>query len=82
MKLKLERLEELKVELHGEAGPDYGNQEPLGLQIIMEALRGYLYNHDGENGVIVKLLKDYGILVNEIEDESPVVKPHKFNTNG
>ena len=81
MKLNLERLEELKYELHGEAGPDYGNHEPLGLQIIMEAVRGYLYN-ENQNETITKLLSDYGVLVNETKEESPIVKPHKFNING
>tara|TARA_R110000803_G_scaffold56863_2_gene114308 strand:+ start:362 stop:610 length:249 start_codon:yes stop_codon:yes gene_type:complete len=82
MKINLERLEELKIELHGQAGPDYGNQEPLGLQIILEALRGYMYNHNEEDGVIFKLLSDYGVLVNETNEESPVVKPHRFTENG
>lgn len=81
MKINLERLEELKRELHGENSPDYGNHEPLGLQIVMEALRTYVYN-DNQNEVVTKLLTDYGVLVNETEDESPIVKPHKFNTNG
>lgn len=82
MKINLERLEELKIELHGQAGPDYGNQEPIGLQIILEALRGYLYDYSQENRVIVKLLSDYGVLVDETNEESPVVKPHRFTENG
>jgi hypothetical protein len=81
MKINLERLEELKRTLHGEGGPDYENHEPLGLQIVMEALRGYLYN-EHQSDTITKLLTDYGVLVEETEDESPIVKPHKFNTNG
>jgi hypothetical protein len=82
MKINLERLEELKIELHGQAGPDYGNQEPIGLQIILDALRGYLYDYSQENRVIVKLLSDYGVLVDETNEESPVVKPHRFTENG
>lgn len=82
MKINLERLEELKIELHSQAGPDYGNQEPIGLQIILEALRGYLYDYSQENRVIVKLLSDYGVLVDETNEESPVVKPHRFTENG
>jgi hypothetical protein len=82
MKINLERLEILKRELHGEDGPDYENHEPLGLQVIMEALRGYLYNDHQQQEVITKLLTDYGVLVEETEEESPIVKPHKFNTNG
>lgn len=81
MKLNLERLEELKVELHGDNTPDYDNHEPMGLQVIMEAVRGYLYN-DHQNEIITKLLTDYGVLVQETEEESPIVKPHKFNING
>jgi hypothetical protein len=81
MKINLERLEELQRELHGEGGPDYDNHEPLGLQIIMEALRGYLYN-DTQNDVITKLLTDYGVLVEETEEENPIVKPFKFTDNG
>jgi hypothetical protein len=81
MKINLERLEELKRELHGEDGPDYENHEPLGLQIIMEALRGYIYNDD-QSDVITKLLVDYGILVNDTEEENPIVKPFKFTDNG
>lgn len=80
MKLNLQRLEELKRELHIDGLPDYENQEPLGLQVIMDAVRQYVYNDT--NDVITKLLTDYGVLVNETEDESPIVKPHKFNTNG
>ncbi len=81
MKINLERLEQLKYELHGENGPDYGNHEPLGLQMIMEALRGYLYN-ENQNDVITKLLTDYGVLVQETEEENPIVKPHRFTENG
>jgi hypothetical protein len=81
MRINLERLEVLKRELHGDNPPDYENHEPMGLQIVMEALRTYVYN-DNQNEVITKLLTDYGVLVNETEDESPIVKPHKFNTNG
>lgn len=81
MKINLERLEELKIELYGQVGPDYGNQEPIGLQIILEALKMYLY-HNEANIVINKLLLDYGVLVNETSEESPVVKPHRFTENG
>jgi hypothetical protein len=82
MKLNLERLEELKVELHGDNTPDYDNHEPMGLQVIMEAVRGYLYNDHQNNEIITKLLKDYGVLVEETEDENPIVKPHRFTDNG
>ena len=81
MKLNLRRLEELKRELHVDGQPDYENQEPMGLQIIMEAVRQYVYDPN-TNEVSIKLLKDYGVLVSDSEDESPIVKPHKFNTNG
>lgn len=79
MRIKLERLEELKRELHGTAGTDYENHEPLGLQIIMEALRGYIYNDD-QSEVITKLLTDYGVLVNDDVKEKPIVPPHNFGT--
>jgi hypothetical protein len=80
MKLNLQRLEELKRELHTDGTPDYENQEPLGLQVIMDAVRQYVYNET--NDVITKLLTDYGVLVNETEEENPIVKPFKFTTNG
>jgi len=81
MKINLQRLEELKRILCTDGNPDYENYQPLGIQIIMEALRGYIHNnHVDEDGVTIKLLTDYGIL--EIEEEGPIVKPHKFNTNG
>lgn len=76
MKINLERLEVLKSELHGEGGPDYENHEPLGLQVIMEALRGYIYN-DQQQDIIIKLLTDYGVLVKE-EEVKPIVSPHKM----
>jgi len=79
MKINLQRLEELKRELHIDEQPDYENHEPMGLQVIMEALRIYVYETT-PNDVVNKLLIDYGILVNE--EEGPIVKPHKFNTNG
>jgi len=79
MKIDLKRIEELKSELINQNTLHQG-EEPLGITIIMEALRGYLYNED--NQIITKLLKDYNILVNEIEVETPIVKPHKFNING
>ena len=80
MRINLERLEVLKRELHGDNSPDYEHHEPMGLQIIMEATRRYVYGNS--NDEMIKLLKDYDVLVNETEDESPIVKPHKFNTNG
>jgi hypothetical protein len=83
MKINLERLEELKYELHGETEPHYDNHEPLGLQVIMEAVRGYLYNDHQNNEIITKLLKDYGVLVEEeTEENDPFVKPHNFTNNG
>lgn len=82
MKINLERLEELKTGLFGEGNPpDFANHEPLGLQIIMEALRGYIYN-ENQSETITKLLKDYGILVEDNQTESPIVKPFEFTTNG
>ena len=85
MKLNLERLEQLKLELYGGRLPhnhdNHDNHEPMGLQIIMEAIRGYLYN-DHQNEIITKLLTDYGVLVEETEDHIPIVKPHKFNIDG
>jgi hypothetical protein len=81
MKINLERLEELKLVLFGDNTPDYENHEPLGLNIIMEALRGYIYN-DNQSEVITKLLIDYNVLVEETEEESPIVKPHRFTDNG
>ena len=85
MKINLERLEQLKTELFGDDyHPDYGNREPMGLQIIMDAVRGYLYT-DHNNEVITKLLIDYGVLVEEEtenQEENPIVKPFKFTTNG
>lgn len=82
MKINLERLEVLKIELHGGNGPDYDNHEPIGLQVIMEAVRHYLFhnqNNHNDNNTIVKLLKDYGVLVEEIiTDEKPIVPPHNF----
>jgi hypothetical protein len=80
MKINLERLEELKRELHTDGTPDYENQEPLGLQVILEATRQYVYND--HNDTIIKLLTDYGVLVEETEEESPIVKPHRFTDNG
>jgi len=82
MKLNLRRLEELKHELHIDGNQDYDNHEPMGLQIIMDAVRQYMYNDYSD--AVTKLLTDYGVLVdeNEEEDVTPVVKPHKFNTNG
>jgi hypothetical protein len=80
MKINLERLEELKLELHGNVGPDYANHEPLGLQIIMEGLRNYLHNH--HTNETTNMLISYGVLVNETEEENPIVKPHRFTTNG
>jgi|AntAceMinimDraft_18_1070375.scaffolds.fasta_scaffold11449_2 hypothetical protein len=77
MKIDLKRLEELKSELIN-MNPLHQNEEPLGITIITEALRGYLYN---DNPTIIKLLKDYDILVDDVENETPIVKPHKFNSN-
>jgi hypothetical protein len=78
MKLNLQRLEELKTELHGPDGPAYEHHEPMGLHIIMEAVRGYIFNGDTENNVITDLLIDYGVLVDNIENEKPIVPPHNF----
>jgi hypothetical protein len=46
----------------------------------MEATRQYVYND--HNDTIIKLLTDYGVLVEETEEESPIVKPHRFTDNG
>jgi hypothetical protein len=80
MKINLERLEVLKIELHGGAGPDYDNHEPIGLQLIMEAIRHYMFDtSQQDNDIILKLLTDYGVLVEEIiEDQKPIVPPHNF----
>ena len=79
MKINLERLEVLKRTLGGNE-PNYDYSDPIGLQIIMEAVRHYLFDSQHENIVIVKFLTDYGVLVvdDEVKKEKPIVSPHNF----
>lgn len=85
MKINLNRLSQLENRYRSDSETQnilVPRLSETAFQILEECVRTYLHS-DPENPVVIKLLKEYELLIEEETDiETHIVKPFRFTENG